>query len=99
MRKLRWLTTGLLALASMLVVSPGRAFAAAPTAPFDAFTLDGPSWNFAFDPSNATIGLTMFGPEGVHLSANSPAHQFNAYISAPTGQTLSVGTFSDGACP
>ena len=72
----------------------GVAVAAAPTAPYDAFTLNGSAWNYSFDRSNATITLDKWG-SGFVIAAYTPghAHSFRALVSAPMGQTLGVGTF------
>jgi hypothetical protein len=74
---------------------PGVANAAAPTAPYDAFTINGSAWNYSFDPGNASIALNAGGPAGFALSANTPdlGHWFHASVVAPPGQKLGVGTF------
>ncbi|MFD0583729.1 choice-of-anchor D domain-containing protein [Dactylosporangium darangshiense] len=74
---------------------PGVANAAAPTAPYDAFTINGSVWNYSFDPGNATIALGGRGPEGFDFSATTPGsgHWFHALVAAPQGKTLGLGTF------
>ncbi|GAB3868002.1 hypothetical protein GCM10027610_123940 [Dactylosporangium cerinum] len=73
---------------------PGVANAAGPTAPYDAFTING-YWSYGADPSNSTISLTMRGDEGFQFGAQQIGgdHYYYALVSAPTGQTLSTGTF------
>ncbi|MFC5000827.1 choice-of-anchor D domain-containing protein [Dactylosporangium cerinum] len=68
--------------------------AAGPTAPYDAFTING-YWSYGADPSNSTISLTMRGDEGFQFGAQQIGgdHYYYALVSAPTGQTLSTGTF------
>jgi hypothetical protein len=93
-RRLR--TFGAAFVAAILAVTalPGVAVAAAPTAPYDAFTVSGSVWNASFDPGNAVFSLSE-GSLGFVLAAHTPgyARVFNAVVYAPTGQTVGVGTF------
>ncbi|GAB3868093.1 hypothetical protein GCM10027610_124270 [Dactylosporangium cerinum] len=70
------------------------AVAAGPTAPYDAFTLNGSLWNYSFDRSNATVTFDEWGT-GLTITAYTfdHEHRFSALVSAPVGQTLGVGTF------
>lgn len=71
------------------------AVAAEPTAPYDAFTLNGSAWNYSFDSSNATVTLDGWGT-GFIITAYTLGHEhlFRALVSPPSGQTLGVGTFA-----
>jgi hypothetical protein len=66
----------------------------APTAPFDAFTINGTagsgllgSGGYSFDSSNATVVGSYAGPPRVQMAVNSTNHHWSALVKPPTGAT------------
>jgi hypothetical protein len=94
--KLRILRGALVAATAVALtgaLSPGAAQAAAPAAPYDAFTADGTAVSRTLDAGNATFNLGMSGP-GVNVDAFGPNNtHLAASLQPPTGTQLSVGTF------
>ena len=93
MRTLRPLLGAAVALATVLVVAPTPAGAAAPAAPYTAMSVEGRD-TYVLDPSDATVILSENSPNRLTYSAFqsvAPEHMFSGIISPPTGQALAAG--------
>jgi hypothetical protein len=65
-----------------------------------AFTIDtqpdgngGSGISHTFTPTNATVTASIYGGDGVQVTATSDSSVYNAIIKPPTGETLAVGTY------
>ncbi|MET7396335.1 choice-of-anchor D domain-containing protein [Dactylosporangium sp. NPDC005572] len=82
------------AVALAVTALSGVANAAAPTASYDAFTING-AHSYTFDTSNATISMIVGDRTHFDLSAYANGIEQRAFVTvvAPTAQTIGIGTF------
>src|SRR5262245_28188588 len=79
---------------------PPTAARALPTAPYDAFTINGnpgsyllSNGEFSFDSSNATFRLSPYYTDGVDLSVSGTnGHWWQSFIRPPTGRSFALDT-------
>ncbi|GIG58160.1 hypothetical protein Lfu02_25320 [Longispora fulva] len=90
MRLFRSAITAVVALTVTAVISPSPASAVAPTAPYDALTVDRWGANFVFDKAGATVGQFSTG-EIIDLRASTADHNFSLSAGPPKGTLWEVG--------
>ncbi|GAA5189556.1 hypothetical protein GCM10023322_42650 [Rugosimonospora acidiphila] len=107
MRAFRVAIAGIAAIAATLAIPPSISLAAAadpPTAPYDAFTIDGAgnSWlspagqSYTVDDSASTFSLTTWNT-GLWFQVTGGPLSVDAPILPPTGGTLGVGSYQTAA--
>ncbi|WP_020522733.1 choice-of-anchor D domain-containing protein [Catelliglobosispora koreensis] len=97
-RTLRGALVGAIAFATAVVAPATTAYAAPPSAPYNAFIIDGRAGSYlldgtlTFDENNSTFEAVAWGTPGLDFKATMPGHYAQALLSPPKDQQFVAGT-------